>query len=212
MFNAKYMSDAEVWLKIDEIIKKHHETQKLLAQPEIITDPCRYPELAKRLHELDKICLIISGLKKCEKDIRELEEMMIEEENESDLDELKQLYEELVEPCQDKASQIYHWLLQEGYIDKELEDETDLDILKFIDYAGPEYAWRLGINIGISVEESSRRLKALLEKGLLERVEGNMLGNYHREKSWTKHMNHTYYRITREGRLYLRRLRQDLDN
>lgn len=91
----------------------------------------------------------------------------------------------------------------------EFEDETDLKILKFIDYAGPEYAWRLSINIGISWEESRRRLAILLEKGLLERVAGNMLGNYHREKNWTKHMNHTYYRISREGRLYLRRLRRE---
>ncbi len=48
-----------------------------------------------------------------------------------------------------------------------------------------------------------------MAKGFLERVEGNMLDKYHRAKSWTKHMNHTYYRITREGRHYLRLLRSE---
>jgi len=49
----------------------------------------------------------------------------------------------------------------------------------------------------------------LLAKGFLERVEGNMPDKYHRAKSWTKHMNHTYYRIAREGRHYLRLLRSE---
>ncbi|HBX24416.1 MAG TPA: DUF2250 domain-containing protein [Desulfotomaculum sp.] len=98
-------------------------------------------------------------------------------------------------------------LLERGCLEKEVEDQTDLEILKFIDYAGPEYAWRLGINVGLDVAEARRRLDVLLAKGFLERVEGNMLDKYHRAKSWTKHMNHTYYRVTREGRHYLRSLR-----
>nr|WP_274380927.1 DUF2250 domain-containing protein [Desulforadius tongensis] len=101
--------------------------------------------------------------------------------------------------------------MENGYLDEEFEDETDLEILKFIDYAGPEYAWRLGINIGIDVEESRQRLEKLLQKGLLEKVQGTMLEGYHREKDWVKHMNHTYYRISRQGRHYLRKLRRQAE-
>lgn len=61
---------------------------------------------------------------------------------------------------------ISQWLIDNGYIDGEFEDETDLKILKFIDYAGPEYAWRLSINIGISWEETRWRLAELLKKDL----------------------------------------------
>ncbi|AQS60565.1 hypothetical protein B0537_09095 [Desulforamulus ferrireducens] len=97
-------------------------------------------------------------------------------------------------------------------MDIEIEDDKDIEILQFIDYAGPEYAWRLGINVGLDVEESRKRLEKLLAKGLLERVPGNMLEGYHRQKDWVKHMNHTYYRITREGRHYLRKLRTGLED
>ncbi|WP_031513822.1 DUF2250 domain-containing protein [Desulfofalx alkaliphila] len=97
-------------------------------------------------------------------------------------------------------------------MDEEYEDETDIEILKFLDYAGAEYAWRLGINVNISRCESRERLEKLFKKGLIEKVQGIMLENYHWERDWMKHMNHTYYRISREGRLYLRKMRRGLES
>lgn len=209
VFNFSFISDEEIWSKIDQAVAERDEVQRLLADPEICRDTGRMPALARRLQELDQLCLLVEDLRNLLKDKQELESMISERSLEEDMDGFRLLYEEYVVNGGDRAGAISQWLIDNGYLEGEFEDETDLKILKFIDYAGPEYAWRLSINIGISWEESRRRLATLLKKGLLERVEGNMLGNYHREKSWTKHMNHTYYRISREGRLYLRRLRRE---
>lgn len=209
VFNFSFISDEEIWSKIDQAVAERDEVQRLLTDPEICRDTGRMPALARRLQELDQLCLLVEDLRNLLKDKQELESMISERSLEEDIDEFRLLYEEYVVKGGDRAGAISQWLIDNGYLEGEFEDETDLKILKFIDYAGPEYAWRLSINIGISWEESRRRLATLLKKGLLERVEGNMLGNYHREKSWTKHMNHTYYRISREGRLYLRRLRRE---
>lgn len=208
VFDAKYYSDAEVWLFINGIIDKYHELQKHMAQPEISTDPNIMPELAKQLNELGIFLTWVNELKDILQDVDELKELLAEEEQ----SDLEQLYTISLNQQHERARQIYLWLLDNGYLGDEIEDKLDLKILQFIDYAGPEYAWRLGINIGIDVQEARNRLQKLLEKGLLERVEGNMLGNYHREKSWTKHMNHTYYRISRQGKLYVRKLRREDDD
>lgn len=211
VFHAKYLSDEEIWRKIDKIVEERDEVQQLLAEPEVSTDPQRIPELARKLHDLNQKCLLFDELKSLVKDLDELAEMIGGEELDEE-HELAPLHKEYTDLCRDKAGQVYRTLMDMGLLSEEIEDETDLAILKFIDYAGPEYAWRLGINIGLDVKESRRRLEALLEKGLLEKVPGNMLEGYHRQKDWTKHMNHTYYRITREGRHYLRKLRRGLDD
>ena len=211
-FNAKYLTDQEIWFKIQEIIDERDKTELLLAEPQIHSDQVKMPELARRLQELNEFAHDVAVLRECLVDLEELEQILVGEvHTDSEQDEMRAFYEEYGVLCAEKAGIIYSWLLDRGYLNEEIEDETDLGILRFIDYAGPEYAWRLGINLGMDVEESRSRLDNLLEKGLLERVEGKMLGNYHREKGWTKHMNHTYYKITREGRLYLRSLRRDDD-
>lgn len=206
IFKARYLSDAEIWQLIDKVFEERNQIHELLAKPEVSTDPARLPELARQLHELDHICLLADQLSSDQNDLVQLEEMLAH--SAGDEDELQELYQEYLSLCQGKAGQIYQLLLARGDLNFELEDQTDLEILKFIEYAGPEYAWRLGINIGIDVSEARERLDALLTKGLLERVQGTMLENYHRARDWTKHMNHTYYRLSREGKHYLRNLRK----
>lgn len=210
VFGARYYTDEEIWDQVRLLEKERDRVQADLARPDISINPEVMPELARQLHELNQLSLAAEALRDCLKELRVLEEMLEEEEHgEDDFVELERLHEEYLERSADKADRVVKMLLEWGCLEKEMEDETDLEILKFIDYAGPEYAWRLGINVGLDVAESRRRLELLLEKGFLERVEGNMLENYHRAKSWTKHMNHTYYRITRQGRHYLRRLRNN---
>ena len=202
IFNGKYLSDAEIWRLIVKIFEERNQIHKLMANPKVSTDPDRLVKLAKQLHELEYICLLADQLSSEQENLVQLEEMLAD--SDGDEDELGELYQEYLELCQGKARQIYQLLLARGDLDVEVEDQTDLKILEFIGYAGPEYAWRLGINIGIDVAEARERLEALLAKGLLERVQGTMLDNYHRAKDWTKHMNHTYYRLSRKGRHYLR--------
>lgn len=206
VFKTRYLSDEEIFSKINEILEECNQIQWELADPETCRSQDRLAWLGRRLQELSGFCNLVEEFRKCLEDRRELKEIVAGDVAGSDL---SILYEECIQECEIKTDQIYKWLAERGFLENEFEDETDLKILSFIDYAGPEYAWRLSINVGISYEESRRRLSGLIEKGLLERVEGNMLDNYHRAKSWIKHMNHTYYRISREGRLYLRNLRRD---
>jgi len=161
-----------------------------------------------RLSELNRLCFPVDKLKALLSDLYELEELLQQDITGEDAD-LQKLHEEYTDVCYGAAGGVYRLLLEDGYIDEEKEDETDLEILNFISYAGPEYAWRLGINIGIDVNEARERLERLIGKGLLEKVQGTMLEGYHREKDWVKHMNHTYYRLSREGELFLRNLRRE---
>lgn len=224
VFGAKYLSDEEIWQIIEQIYTERGDVEEQLAQPEISTDPERMPPLAKRLYELNEKCLILDGLKSLVVDLREMidlleqEGILVDKLDEIDLAELAKeqelvaLYLDIRDETLARAKQVYQMLMNLGLLAVEIEDDKDIEILQFIDYAGPEYAWRLGINVGLDVEESRSRLENLLAKGLLERVPGNMLEGYHRQKDWVKHMNHTYYRITREGRHYLRRLRTSLED
>ena len=212
LFPTKYLKDEDIWCIIQGIISERDDTENLLAQPEISTDPVRMPALAKKLHELNEKCLLFAELQKVAQDLSELTELMGLENSEAEQAQLAALWEETLQLAQAKAEPIYTLLMDMGLLEIEIEDEMDLKILNFIEYAGPEYAWRLGINVGLEVEEARRRLENLLAKGLLEKVQGTMLAGYHRQKDWVKHMNHTYYRITREGRHYLRKLRRGLED
>ena len=211
IFNAKKLSDEDILKIISKIIEERNEIQKLLSTEDTIKNPKKLSKLSKRLNELNEICSHAEQLKNNLNNLKELEKILKEDLSEADRKEYTALYEDYLLSAKEIAKELYKELLNKGYLEQEKEDEIDIEILKFIDYAGPEYAWRLSININISWEEARERLKNLMDKGFLERVPGNMLENYHREKNWTKHMNHTYYRITRKGRLYLRELRQKQD-
>lgn len=211
IFNAKYLDDKEIWTIISRITNEREETKLLLAQPENSTNPEKLPPLAKRLYELDGFLIHVDELNSYLKDVADLEEIINIEENEEELAQFNILYREYSNRVSQKAQYIYDVLLDDGYLEQEKEDQTDLKILNFLEYAGAEYAWRLGINVGIDVVESRERLDKLLDKGLIEKVQGTMLGGYHRERDWVKHMNHTYYRISRKGRHYLREIRRNAE-
>ena len=211
IFNAKYISDEKIWLKLDAVVDERDSIHLLKSRYEISTDPVRTKELAIKLHELEPICQVIDSLKSYVSDLTELNEILSGLDDVSADVDFQILFEETTVSCNDLAQKLYNWLMEKGLLDEEIEDENDMKILKFLEYAGAEYAWRLGINIGIDVVEARERLEKLLNKGLLEKVQGTMLENYHRAKDWTKHMNHTYYRLSREGKLYLRQLRKDTD-
>ncbi|MEG6513360.1 DUF2250 domain-containing protein [Desulforamulus ruminis] len=201
------MSDEIIWERALQLIRERDEIYLQMARPGTAQDPQRMKELSIKLHELNPLCLLIEELKSQFKNYLLVQELLTL--GDSPGEEELQWQEEYQSRCQQLALQVYRALLDKGCLEEEVENPLDLEILKFIEYAGPEYAWRLSINVNITVEKARECLEKLLWKGLLERVPGNMLGNYHRQKDWTKHMNHTYYRITREGRLYLRQLRRE---
>ncbi|MGF7399360.1 DUF2250 domain-containing protein [Thermoanaerobacterium thermosaccharolyticum] len=91
------------------------------------------------------------------------------------------------------------------------EELLDLTILTYLKKLGPEYAKLLAIRLGISLEESRRRLQSLEERGLIKRVERRIVKYYHRRRKSVKHRNHTYYELTRKGEFFLRQDRKKID-
>lgn len=210
LFNGKYLTDEEIWNRINNIVDRRNRIRNKLAQPNISTDLDKMPQLSKKLHQLNQIYPLIKELKDYTSDLEEIKELMPtnNEENETDT-ELKELYNEYKELCSKTADKLYKLLIEKGYLKEEIEDDMDLKILEYIEYMGAEYSAMLSTKMGLDIEETRSRLNILLEKDLLERVQGTMLDNYHRQKDWTKHMNHTYYQLSRRGELYLRNLRSD---
>ena len=68
----------------------------------------------------------------------------------------------------------------------------------------PDCAKFLSRRLGLDLEDTMKRLKTLENLGFLKRVKGRFLKK--KGLRHPKHMNHTYYELTREARLYLRRI------
>ncbi len=88
---------------------------------------------------------------------------------------------------------------------KEL-DKKDWEILKDLYQDGPDCAKFISRRFTWDLKETMQRLKKLEKKGFLKRVEGR----FAIIRGKLKHMNHTYYEITREVKLYFRSLKPDL--
>lgn len=88
-------------------------------------------------------------------------------------------------------------------------DLTDHKILKYLKVMGPEYPWLLSLRIEVAYEETRERLERLRAEGHLTRVSGRIV-TYRQERRLksTKHRNHTYYDLTRQGKATLRALEE----
>ncbi|MFV9568345.1 DUF2250 domain-containing protein [Thermoanaerobacter mathranii] len=96
-------------------------------------------------------------------------------------------------------------------VNNDQEEFLDLTILAYLKKLGPEYAKFLARRLGLSLEESRKRLQSLEKRGLIKRVERRIVKYYHRQRKSVKHRNHTYYELTREGELFLRQARKKID-
>ncbi len=83
-------------------------------------------------------------------------------------------------------------------------EEEDWRILKDLFATAPDCAKFLSRRLRLELGETMRRLRELENMGFLERVEGRFLKKKGLRRP--KHMNHTYYELTRPARLHLRRL------
>ena len=84
-------------------------------------------------------------------------------------------------------------------------DETDLAILKHHRDFDIDYSLKVARMLNLDKELVFERHRALRDRGLLERVEALMV-QYRKgvaDNKWIKHRNHTYYRLTPEGRTCL---------
>jgi len=96
-------------------------------------------------------------------------------------------------------------------VSNDQEELLDLTILTYLKKLGPEYAKLLAIRLGLSLEESRKRLQSLEERGLIKRVKRRIVKYYHRRRKSVKHRNHTYYELSREGELFLRQAKKKID-
>jgi predicted transcriptional regulator len=84
--------------------------------------------------------------------------------------------------------------------------DLELKILKYHKIMGPDYSKLISHRFHISLQEAFDIHKKLLSMGLLQKVTAPII-NYHskdkRLKS-LKHRNHTYYDLSRTGKLLLR--------
>jgi len=98
--------------------------------------------------------------------------------------------------------------------DPKFEPDDDFRALEAIDFAilkhhldfDIDYSLKVAAVLHIDKQETFERHKKLTASGLLERVPAVMV-RYRKNTAankWIKHRNHTYYRLTDKGRLYLK--------
>jgi len=169
----------------------------------VSTDPDKVAKLSRKLGDLKEISKLAEKLRSYQEDLSAAEAILSEEKDE----EAQDLVQEYRDKCDKLSDELFERLMDNGHLEEETEDEIDVRILKYIQSMGPEYAIQLAKNLNLEVKQARDRLETLNEKDLLTRVQGTMLESYHRQEGWDKHMNHTYYRLSRQGELYLRDLR-----
>ena len=205
LFNAKYLNDEDIWSRIEKIEKEREKIKEELSRPEVSTEPKKVAKLSKKLDTLNRIKETVDRLRDCLEELETAKEILWEEENEDS----RNLVDEYKSEKNKISDRLYGLLISEGFLDEEKEDELDIKIMKLIERVGPEYSIQMAKTLNIPIQKVRNRLKSLTQKGFLKRVQGTMLESYHRQEGWDKHMNHTYYQLSRKGKLYLRKMRKD---
>ena len=84
-------------------------------------------------------------------------------------------------------------------------DEVDFRILQHHQVMGVDYSWVVAKTLNLKPQLVFERHRKLRDLKLLERVQKVMI-QYRKNivnHKWIKHRNHTYYRITPKGEIYL---------
>lgn len=90
---------------------------------------------------------------------------------------------------------------------KEYElSELELRILKYHKIMGPDYSKLISYRFHITLQEAFDIHKKLFDIGLLEKVSAPIINYHSKDKrlKTLKHRNHTYYELSRLGKLLLR--------
>ena len=86
-------------------------------------------------------------------------------------------------------------------------------ILLHLKKAKVDYAKMMSRLTGIPVEKINECIKSLMEMGFVERDSGSAIKRSRArfKKAHEVHKHHTYYRLTREGEIFSRKLAEELD-
>jgi predicted transcriptional regulator len=90
--------------------------------------------------------------------------------------------------------------------------EPELKVMYYIFNSGPAFIKKLAARLNEDNQIISNGVKNLQRLGYLERVTKTLV-DYRLDKrnKVTKHRNHTYYDLTRKGRLFMRRFNGTVD-
>jgi predicted transcriptional regulator len=83
--------------------------------------------------------------------------------------------------------------------------DIEVKILYYIQHSGPVFTKKLATRLNMDIQIVQKNIETLQHKGYLERVTRTLVDyRINRRNKVTKHRNHTYYDLTRKGRLLLR--------
>jgi len=83
--------------------------------------------------------------------------------------------------------------------------DIELKILYYIQHSGPVFTKKLTTRLNEDIQTVQKNIETLQHKGYLERVTRTLIDyRINRRNKVTKHRNHTYYDLTRKGRLLMR--------
>jgi predicted transcriptional regulator len=83
--------------------------------------------------------------------------------------------------------------------------EIELKILCYIHHSGPTFVKKLAARLDTDIQTVNKSIVTLQRMGYLERVTRTMVEyRINRRNKVTKHRNHTYYDLTRKGKLFMR--------
>ena len=83
--------------------------------------------------------------------------------------------------------------------------EPELKVLYYIFHSGPAFTKKLASRLNEDNEILRNSIRNLQRLGYLERVTKTLVDyRLDRRNKVTKHRNHTYYDLTRKGRLFMR--------
>ena len=90
-------------------------------------------------------------------------------------------------------------------MNKEDLSDIELKILYYIHHSGPIFVRKLASRLNETPQTICSIVEHLQGTGYLERVSGTLVDyRINKRNRVTKHRNHTYYDLTRKGRLFMR--------
>lgn len=83
--------------------------------------------------------------------------------------------------------------------------DLELKVLYYIHHSGPAFIKKLTARLNENLQTIRNSVEHLQNTGYLERVSGTLVEyRINRRNKVTKHRNHTYFDLTRKGRLFMR--------
>jgi predicted transcriptional regulator len=83
--------------------------------------------------------------------------------------------------------------------------DIEAKVLYYIQHSGPVFTKKLSTRLNEDIQTVQKNIETLQHKGYLERVRRTLVDyRINKRNKVTKHRNHTYYDLTRKGRLLMR--------